>query len=415
MLRNTKVSHKSSEIFSVILPIFKSTMNLAHIKCLSMLLGALCTVQTVCLSKLAAAFDDRASSESSFRRIQRFLAHMVLDLDVVAGYLKSRIPFDGPYTLTMARTNWKFGDVNILVLGIAYDHMSLPILFRLLPKRGDSNFKERINIMERFIRLFGRDSIKCLVADREFVGNEWFKWLNDNAIQYHIRIRDNFWVEDSRTGRKIWAQHIFSNLKHREERILYRIYRVCGELCYLAGAVIKDKTGKHEPQILVSICRPDEALADYKERWTIETMFKGLKSSGFNIEGTHMVHINRIEQLFGVVIIAYTWAYLVGIAANLKVKAIRKLNNGRRAISFVKYDLNFTANTLFLFNPFRPTKINVFDFLSCTQKNFNSTTSPPSTPDFSLLSHTKTSSKPTHAPMSLPNKEHRISVRVVQH
>ena len=128
-----------------------------------------------------------------------------------------------------------------------------------------------------------------------------------------------------------------------------------------------------------------------------------------------MVHINRIEQLFGVVIIAYTWAYLVGIAANLKVKAIRKLNNGRRAISLVKYDLNFTANTLFLFNPFRPTKINVFDFLSCTQKNFNSTTSPPSTPDFSLLSHTKTSSKPTHAPMSLPNKEHRISVRVVQH
>ena len=27
-------------------------MNLAHIKCLSMLLGALCTVQMVCLSKL---------------------------------------------------------------------------------------------------------------------------------------------------------------------------------------------------------------------------------------------------------------------------------------------------------------------------------------------------------------------------
>ena len=75
-------------------------------------------------------------------------------------------------------------------------------------------------------------------------------------------------------------------------------------------------------------------------------------------------HINRIEQLFGVVIIAYTWAYLVGIAANLKVKAIRTLNNGRRAISLVKYGLNFIADTLF--NPFRPTKINVFDFLSCT-------------------------------------------------
>lgn len=65
-----------------------------------------------------------------------------------------------------------------------------------------------------------------------------------------------------------------------------------------------------------------------------------------------------------VVIIAYTWAYQVGIAANLKVKAIRTLNNGRRAISLVKYGLNFIADNLF--NPFWPTKINVFDFLSCT-------------------------------------------------
>ena len=67
-----------------------------------------------------------------------------------------------------------------------------------------------------------------------------------------------------------------------------------------------------------------------------------------------MVHINRIEQLFGVVIIADTWAYLVGIAANFKVKAI----------SLVKYGLNFIADALL--NPFRPSKINVFNFLSCT-------------------------------------------------
>ena len=89
-----------------------------------------------------------------------------------------------------------------------------------------------------------------------------------------------------------------------------------------------------------------------------------LKSSRFNIEDTHMVHINHIEQLFGVVIIAYTWTYCVGIAANIKVKAVRVLNNGRRAISLVKYGLNFIADALL--NPFRPSKINVFDFLSCT-------------------------------------------------
>ena len=98
----------------------------------------------------------------------------------------------------------------------------------------------------------------------------------------------------------------------------------------------------------------------YKERWTIDTILMGLKSSDFNIEDTHMLHINRIEQLFGVVIITYTWAYRVGIAANFKVKAIMVLNNGRRAIRLVEYGLNFIADTLL--NPFRPTKINVFYF-----------------------------------------------------
>ena len=228
------------------------------------------------------------------RRIQRFMAQLVLDFDVVAEYLRSRISLDGPYTLTMDRTNWKLGELNInaLVLGIAYDHMSFPILFRLLPKRGNSNHKERIDIMQRFIRLFGRGSIKYLVADREFVGHEWFKWLNDNAVQYHLRIRDNFRVEDP-----------------RKPFLLTR----------------KDGPLKR--------CPRDGPYRSYR------TTLRGYHYS---------LHL----------------ADRVGIAANIKVKAIRVLNNGRRAISTVKYGLNFIADIIF--SPFRPTKINVFEFLSCT-------------------------------------------------
>ena len=366
MITKSRGLHKSSDLFSVLQPHLSGLMNLARIKCLCQLICALCKVQTVNLAKLAAAFDNSATKDSSMRRIQRFMSQLVLDFDIVAKFIVRLLPVKGPFVLTMDRTNWKFGDVNInvLVLGIAYEHMAFPILFRLLPKRGNSNWKERIDIMNRFIRLFGRENIKCLVADREFVGKEWFGWLNDNAIQYHIRIRDNFWVEDPRSGQKIRAQHIFANLHHGEERVLHRIYRVCGELCYLSGALLKDKSGVPEPQILVSFCRPEDALLSYKERWTIETMFKSLKSSGFNVESTHMVHIDRIEQLFGVLIIAYTWAYLVGIFLDVNIKAIRVLNNGRRAISLVKYGLKCIADTLL--NPFRPQKVNVFDFLSCT-------------------------------------------------
>ncbi|WP_374693216.1 hypothetical protein [Bacteroides fragilis] len=42
-----------------------------------------------------------------------------------------------------------------------------------------------------------------------------------------------------------------------------------------------------------------------------------MKSGGFNIEDTHLTHLDRIERLFAVMIIAFAWAYLVGIHKHL--------------------------------------------------------------------------------------------------
>ncbi|MBQ8674004.1 MAG: hypothetical protein IJ511_08150, partial [Bacteroides sp.] len=42
-------------------------------------------------------------------------------------------------------------DINALVLGVTYKGVAFPLLFRLLPKRGNSNTLERKQIMERFI------------------------------------------------------------------------------------------------------------------------------------------------------------------------------------------------------------------------------------------------------------------------
>ena len=49
-------------------------MNLARIKALSMMVCALCKVQRVTYTKLAAAFDSNVASGSSLRRIQRLIA-----------------------------------------------------------------------------------------------------------------------------------------------------------------------------------------------------------------------------------------------------------------------------------------------------------------------------------------------------
>ena len=156
---------------------FGKSMNLARIKRIKLmahLLHALYIVQTVSLHKLAEAMPTFVEKDSNLRRLQRFLAKYVLDLDIIARLIFSLLPVKTELVLSMDRTNWKFGDfnINILMLGVTYKGIAFPLIFSLLPKRGNSNWVERRKIMERFIRLFGPNCIDCLVADREFIGKE---------------------------------------------------------------------------------------------------------------------------------------------------------------------------------------------------------------------------------------------------
>ena len=59
------------------------------------------------------------------------------------------------------------------MLAVVYDGVAYPLLFSILPKKGTSNTKERIELVQRYVRLFGAESIDCLLADREFVGEHW--------------------------------------------------------------------------------------------------------------------------------------------------------------------------------------------------------------------------------------------------
>jgi hypothetical protein len=173
-------------------------MNRARIQFFGLFICALCKVQTVCYEKLAIAFETNTRSGSSLRRIQRFMAHYMLDTDLIAKLIFKILPHKPPYSLAMDRTNWKFGetDINILALAIVYKGVAFPILITVLDKAGNSDTQERIAIINRYIRLFGIDTVDCLLADREFVGENWIAYLNLNRIRYYIRIRENFFIDD---------------------------------------------------------------------------------------------------------------------------------------------------------------------------------------------------------------------------
>jgi hypothetical protein len=49
-----------------------------------------------------------------------------------------------------------------------------------------------MELIERFICLYGSGSLDCLTADYEFVGERWIRYLNERWIRYYIRTRENF-------------------------------------------------------------------------------------------------------------------------------------------------------------------------------------------------------------------------------
>ncbi|MFN6083596.1 MAG: transposase, partial [Fluviicola sp.] len=73
----------------------------------------------------------------------------------------------------------------------------------------------------------------------------------------------------------------------------------------------------------ISFSNPVIAKECYKKRWQIETMFKALKSSGFNIEKTHLQAIERVEKVVALVFIAFVWCYKVGIHIELFEQKIK--------------------------------------------------------------------------------------------
>jgi len=365
-MEKTNAITKNSELSAILETHFKEKINLARIKFMAHFITSLCKLRTVNFEMLANGFVTGTKKESSLRRIQRFIAEYAFDRDIIARLVFNLLPQQDDLTLTIDRTNWKFGqaNINIFMLGIVYQGVAFPLLFSMLPKRGNSNTKERIELIERFINLFGKERIECLVADREFVGRPWLEYLNHNNIRYHIRIRNNFKVFLPHKQKEIKAEHLFHNLSFGAFKYYEKIVRVNGELCYLSGQRTRDKKGRPEFLILVSFNKPQESQCCYAQRWQIEMCFKAMKSSGFDLERTHLQDPKRIEKLILLIMVAFTWCYKIGIYLHENVMPIKVKPHGRKAKSIFRYGLDYLNNLLL--NTDKQDDISIFKFLSCT-------------------------------------------------
>jgi hypothetical protein len=57
--------------------------------------------------------------------------------------------------------------------------------------------QERRRLVRRFLRLSGHERIECLIGDREFVGEKWFAWMQEERIPFLMRLRQNNYIANA--------------------------------------------------------------------------------------------------------------------------------------------------------------------------------------------------------------------------
>lgn len=311
--------------------------NKARITCFAKMLVSLFVVRTVNLTEIASSFEGEVKLLSRYRRLQRFFSEFEIDYKIIAQYVYSLFDFKNVY-LSMDRTNWQWGkkNINILMLAIIYKGIAIPIVWTLLNKKGNSKTHERIEIMKIYINWFGKKNIAGLLADREFAGKIWFKWLIDENIPFYIRIKDNSITTNSR-GLSVDVSGLFYDLKPMEQRILQGKRKLWGNEIYLSGSINYNR----KLMVIVTNKNPDQSIDAYLKRWEIETLFGCLKGRGFNFEDTHITDLDRIKKMIVLLTIAFCWAHKIGEWQHEEVKPIVVRKHGRRSYSIFRYGLNY--------------------------------------------------------------------------
>ena len=263
-----------------------------------------------------------------------------MELDDIACLVASLLPTNEKWILTIDRTDWKFGQtpINLLVLGISYKSAAFSIIWMPLLKKGNSNTDERISLMERFLSIFGKEFIKYITCDREFIGNDWFSYLIKNGINFRIRVRENFNVPNL-NRKMIPVFKLFRQVKLNQKFVLRKARIICGYKLFISGMPLADG----DYLIIVSPGYSFNAIEEYARRWEIETLFDCLKTRGFNFEDTHITAEERLVKLTAILAIASSWAHITGEWLN-EIKPIIIKKHGRKTISIFKLGLDRLIN-----------------------------------------------------------------------
>jgi hypothetical protein len=254
--------------------------------------------------------------QSHYKRLIRFFQDWGGRKELLHDLMRQSLRFLrglGFKTLVMDGTSWTIGEakVHYLVLSVLAGSVAVPIYWVQLEKIGASSQEERKAMFESAFSLFNLQGM-TLLADREYIGKSWFKFLKENKIHFVIRLRIGDYFEDVNAAKGKDYGLMQSKCSLKDKLVKKQIF--LDTQAYTIVMMPNPKLNTDEPVMIFLTTLPDAAKAAelYAKRWKIECLFRHLKTNGYNLEDLNLKDPNKNLLMMAIVTIAYTLAIREG-------------------------------------------------------------------------------------------------------
>jgi hypothetical protein len=336
-MSTTPIAHYTQKVFSFLenLPT-PLRLDARRIMCLAMMIVAVIMAQSVNLAKMTLYTASTKKDSSLYRRFQRFISEVRLPQASIADMIIKmlNISENNKARIAIDRTEWRFGDTwhNVFTGSIMAFNVTIPFMWADIAKKGASSDEERLSFFDTMFQFIRPQWIEFIAMDREFASFKVFDKLRKHKVPFVSRLKSNTRI--IHFGKTFSADSFGLYLNEGEHLKIARKVLIYGFPLYFT--VLKIANG--EFLLLATSHKPSDALERYAERWQIECAFKALKTHGFNLEDTHIKNKDRLETLMGVLVLAYVFAYKMGVF-KAKKSPIEIKNHGRSQYSIITYGL----------------------------------------------------------------------------
>lgn len=218
--------------------------------------------------------------------------------------------------LLLDGTKWDFGQesIHLMTLCVLVGDVAIPIWWEDLGKAGHSSQEERIAMLSEAMKKYGLAGM-TLLADREYVGREWFKYLSESGLYFVIRVKEGIYHDEiNANGGRTWQQLKAKAAQKAKGKKVSKKIKIDGlDLHYI---VMKNPRPDAEDELvylLTNLHSPTQASRLYQWRWQIEVCFKHLKSNGVNLEAMNVQGKEKRHLMMAIAVLVYILAIREGL------------------------------------------------------------------------------------------------------